>query len=102
MADGPDGLPRFPTEQTKQFEAALQRQPEPEDRFSDRVRHTLPSLVILGGATALWILFVGLIYADTSNPYTLLLFVVIPLNVIFRGYILNWIIENSRGRRGRE
>ena len=80
MSDNLSGLPRFPTDDSKQYEEALRRQKDRPDRLIDRLRHAWPVYLIIGGLLGLWAMAVTVL--ALTRPNSAILFLVLALPVV--------------------
>ena len=81
MSDNLNDLPKFPTDDSKQYEEALGQHEDRPDRLIDRLRHAWPVYLIFGGLLGLWAIAVAVLALTGANSALLLLVLVLPVAV---------------------
>jgi hypothetical protein len=95
MGDNLGELPKFPTEESKQYEEALAHPDDPTESFFARVRHAWPVYLLLVCLAVVWALAV-FVLAFSSRPGSAALIAVVFLPVAIA---LRWFWYKQIGGR---
>jgi hypothetical protein len=83
MSDNLNDLPKFPADESRQYDEALRQHKDRLDRPFDWLRHAWPVYLIIGGLLGLWGIAVAVLAMTGSNS-AILIGVLLPLLVGIR------------------